>query len=88
MGEDAIRGRVHCRRLICTALMKTVTSTCLLLLVCGVARGAAPAAVLQELRSFDQMGSVLYVAAHPDDENTQLIAYLRAGGTIGRRICR
>ena len=25
------------------------------------------------------MGSVLYVAAHPDDENTQLIAYLARG---------
>src|SRR5271168_2371539 len=61
--------------------MKTATCTCLLLLVCGIARGGqpAPAAVLQELRSFDQMGSVLYVAAHPDDENTQLIAYLARG---------
>jgi LmbE family N-acetylglucosaminyl deacetylase len=39
----------------------------------------SPAAVLQELRSFDQMGSVLYVAAHPDDENTQLIAYFARG---------
>lgn len=31
---------------------------------------------LRELRGFREMGSVLYVAAHPDDENTQLIAYL------------
>jgi LmbE family N-acetylglucosaminyl deacetylase len=61
--------------------MKTVTGICLLLFACGSVRGAAPdpAAVLQELRSFDQMGSVLYVAAHPDDENTQLIAYLARG---------
>ena len=61
--------------------MKIVTSTCLLLFVCSITRGAqpTPAAVLQELRSFDQMGSMLYVAAHPDDENTQLIAYLGAG---------
>ncbi len=36
-------------------------------------------AVLQELRSFHQMGSVLMIAAHPDDENTQLIAYLSRG---------
>ena len=28
------------------------------------------AAILQQLRSFATMGSVLYVAAHPDDENT------------------
>ncbi len=36
-------------------------------------------AVLQEMRSFQQMGSVLFVAAHPDDENTQLLAYLARG---------
>ena len=34
------------------------------------------AEILQELRDFREMGSVLYVAAHPDDEDTQLIAYL------------
>jgi LmbE family N-acetylglucosaminyl deacetylase len=39
----------------------------------------APAAILQELKSFREMGSVLYVAAHPDDENTLLIAYLARG---------
>ncbi|MGA2246875.1 MAG: PIG-L family deacetylase [Verrucomicrobiota bacterium] len=39
---------------------------------------AAPA-ILQELKSFRQFGSVLYVAAHPDDENTLLIAYLARG---------
>src|SRR5947208_7670333 len=37
------------------------------------------AAILQELRSFATLGSVLYVAAHPDDENTQAIAYLARG---------
>jgi len=36
-------------------------------------------AILQQLRSFREMGSVLYVAAHPDDENTTLIAYLARG---------
>src|SRR5277367_377949 len=36
-------------------------------------------AILHDLRSFREMGSVLYVAAHPDDENTQLIAYLARG---------
>ncbi|MGO9468157.1 MAG: PIG-L family deacetylase [Isosphaeraceae bacterium] len=34
---------------------------------------------LRELRGFRVLGSVLYVAAHPDDENTQLIAYLARG---------
>jgi hypothetical protein len=37
------------------------------------------AAILQDLRSFRNLGSVLYVAAHPDDENTLLIAYLARG---------
>ena len=37
------------------------------------------AAILQELRTFRECGSVLYVAAHPDDENTQFIAYLSKG---------
>lgn len=36
-------------------------------------------AILQDLHSFREMGSVLYIAAHPDDENTQLITYLARG---------
>ena len=35
--------------------------------------------ILQQLRSFREMGSVLYVAAHPDDENTELITYFAKG---------
>ncbi len=37
------------------------------------------AAILHDLEAFRQMGSVLYIAAHPDDENTELIAYLARG---------
>jgi LmbE family N-acetylglucosaminyl deacetylase len=37
------------------------------------------AVILQQLQSFREMGSVLYIAAHPDDENTLLIAYLARG---------
>ena len=51
-------------------------------LIGGAARAAdAPAAsaILQDLQSFREMGSALYVAAHPDDENTQLITYLARG---------
>jgi LmbE family N-acetylglucosaminyl deacetylase len=39
----------------------------------------ASAAIPQELRSFGTMGTVLHIAAHPDDENTQLITYLSLG---------
>ncbi len=57
----------------------------------GVSHAAeAPtgAEVLQQLRSFANMGSVLYVAAHPDDENTQAIAYLARGrGYRARKSC-
>jgi LmbE family N-acetylglucosaminyl deacetylase len=45
----------------------------------GVAEPLSAAAILQQLKAFREMGSVLYVAAHPDDENTLLIAYLARG---------
>jgi LmbE family N-acetylglucosaminyl deacetylase len=38
-----------------------------------------PAAIAQELRFFRTTGSVLYVAAHPDDENTELITAFSRG---------
>jgi LmbE family N-acetylglucosaminyl deacetylase len=37
------------------------------------------ATILHELRGFRQMGSVLYIAAHPDDENPELMAYFARG---------
>lgn len=58
-------------------------------LACGLAVLTAPtmalaeslssSQILQELLAFRQTGRVLYVAAHPDDENTRLIAYLARG---------
>ena len=55
-----------------------------LALVCiaGSSQAAEPlpaSAILPELRAFRQMGSVLFIAAHPDDENTQLITFLARG---------
>ncbi|HMD54290.1 MAG TPA: hypothetical protein VKJ65_07075, partial [Phycisphaerae bacterium] len=46
---------------------------------CQVAVPPSSSVILQDLRSFREMGSVLYVAAHPDDENNQLLAYLARG---------
>lgn len=43
------------------------------------AEPAPGAAILQDLKVFSSMGTVLHVAAHPDDENTQLITYLARG---------
>ena len=34
------------------------------------------AEILQALKKLNTVGSVLYIAAHPDDENTRLLAYL------------
>ncbi len=39
----------------------------------------SPAAIGEELRDFGVFGSALYIAAHPDDENTQLLTYLARG---------
>ncbi|HQW92267.1 MAG TPA: hypothetical protein PKY28_04170, partial [Ferruginibacter sp.] len=34
------------------------------------------AEILLQLKKLNVLGSVLYVAAHPDDENTRLLAYM------------
>lgn len=38
--------------------------------------------LLQELRNFQVTGSVLYVGAHPDDENNRLLPYLARGRAL------
>ncbi|MEO6837844.1 MAG: PIG-L family deacetylase [Ginsengibacter sp.] len=35
--------------------------------------------IFQQIKKLDVLGSVLYVAAHPDDENTRLLAFLADG---------
>jgi len=32
--------------------------------------------ILSQIKKLNELGSVLYIAAHPDDENTKLLAYL------------
>lgn len=58
------------------------------LLLAGFIAGAAPVradetgktpAIVQQLRTFANTGTVLHVAAHPDDENTQLITAMARG---------
>jgi LmbE family N-acetylglucosaminyl deacetylase len=39
----------------------------------------SPAEIGEELRALGTVGSVLHVAAHPDDENTELITFLSRG---------
>lgn len=43
------------------------------------AQDSAQREILRDLHNFSVTGRVLYIAAHPDDENTQLIAYLANG---------
>ena len=53
----------------------------LLVAVCPqtAAQSTAGAEILRDLHNFEVTGRVLFIAAHPDDENTQLIAYLAGG---------
>ena len=63
--------------------MKQIANIFLLaiLLVCNIVNAQAPATyssadILSGLKKLNVLGSVLYFAAHPDDENTRLLAYL------------
>ncbi len=38
--------------------------------------------ILQRVQKLEVLGSVLYIAAHPDDENTRLISYLSNGRKV------
>jgi len=62
-------------------LLRTTLLLAVLLTIFQHLQAQAPAKpsaakVLQDLKKLKVLGSVLYVAAHPDDENTRLIAYL------------
>ena len=57
------------------------TISCLFLLISCCASAQAPktytsSEILLQLKKLNVLGSVLYIAAHPDDENTRLLAYL------------
>src|SRR5215813_5549252 len=70
------------RCLLCNVAFHAALGVAVLAGASDIAHDVAPssgAAILQQLRSFANTGRVLYVAAHPDDENTQVIAYLARG---------
>ena len=75
----------HCYTPLPAALICASRVTiCLLTLSTNTAHPAEPPAPSGPAIQLDaaplwEMGSVLYVAAHPDDENTQLITYLARG---------
>jgi len=43
---------------------------------CQSPKTYSSSAIFQQIKKLDVLGSVLYVAAHPDDENTRLLAFL------------
>jgi LmbE family N-acetylglucosaminyl deacetylase len=58
-------------------MRKTVTNILFFItLLSTVVYAQSSAHILHELQKFDKVGSVLYIAAHPDDENTRLITYM------------
>ncbi len=61
--------------------MKKVAISFLLILSFSLTHAQSPvslnsAEILLRLKKLNVLGSVLYIAAHPDDENTRLLAYL------------
>ncbi len=61
--------------------MKKLIIFILSLSILGLVNAQAPKSytsseILLQLKKLNTVGSVLYIAAHPDDENTRLIAYL------------
>ncbi|HYH55716.1 MAG TPA: PIG-L family deacetylase, partial [Anseongella sp.] len=64
-----------------TACFSGLCYTILSILLCQQVHAQAPARpgaaeIFRALKKLNTLGSVLYVAAHPDDENTRLISYL------------
>src|SRR5689334_23520938 len=77
-----MRASVRWRGILWTVAFHAAVGVIVLAGSSDISRGAEPsmgASILQQLRGFATMGSVLYVAAHPDDENTQVITYLARG---------
>lgn len=48
----------------------------LFIVVTAKAQSLTASQILQDIKKLNVLGSVLYIAAHPDDENTRLITYL------------
>jgi LmbE family N-acetylglucosaminyl deacetylase len=77
--NTTIPSRLYCsctRWLFCVIAVAFISTT---LAPSAQAETESALAILQDLHSFNELGSVLYVAAHPDDENTQLITYFARG---------
>lgn len=64
-----------------THRMKQLSAFCILLFTFCSIKAQTPktytsSEILLQIKKLNVLGSVLYIAAHPDDENTRLLAYL------------
>ncbi|MCK8493460.1 PIG-L family deacetylase [Spirosoma sp. RP8] len=57
-------------------LALSLSSTLIAQVPYGPIKPTPPGEILSNLKKLNVLGSVLYIAAHPDDENTLLLAYL------------
>lgn len=62
-------------------MQKTILSTILALLTFTILQAQKPtipssSEIFESIQKLNFLGSVLYIAAHPDDENTRLISYM------------
>ncbi len=66
-------------------MKRSILSVLLFLLVLSTSQFAQPAKILNSselklaLEKLNTLGSVLYVAAHPDDDNTSMLSYFSSG---------
>jgi LmbE family N-acetylglucosaminyl deacetylase len=60
------------KQMICLMLLIFVQAT----LFAQIQKTYTSSEILQQIKKLNVLGSVLYIAAHPDDENTRLLAYL------------
>ena len=58
------------------AMVVVLTSFLFSFLPEGINSQASSADIYKDIKKFGVLASVLYVAAHPDDENTRMISYL------------
>lgn len=54
----------------------SIILVCLLTSIASYTQTASSSHIQHQLKKLPVLGSVLYIAAHPDDENTKLLAYL------------
>ncbi len=59
-----------------SALARLAATWGVVMALTGSASGQSSSEILRDIEALQVVGSVLYVAAHPDDENTRLLAYL------------